>query len=57
MLVTVLIPCFNEKKTIAKVVDKINNLKDLNLEVIIIDDNSNDGTRDLLKNKIGRAHV
>ncbi|MDC1496625.1 glycosyltransferase family 2 protein [Pelagibacteraceae bacterium] len=52
MLVTVLIPCFNEKKTIAKVVDKINNLKDLNLEVIIIDDNSNDGTRDLLKNKI-----
>ena len=52
MLVTVIIPCFNEKKTIAKVVDRINNLKDLNLEVIIIDDNSNDGTRDLLKDKI-----
>jgi glycosyltransferase involved in cell wall biosynthesis len=52
MLVTVLIPCFNEKKTIAKVVDGINNLKNLNLEVIIIDDNSNDGTIDLLKDKI-----
>ena len=52
MLVTVIIPCFNEKKTIAKVVDRINNLKDLNLEVIIIDDYSNDGTRELLKNEI-----
>lgn len=52
MLVTVLIPCFNEKKTIAKVVDRINDLKNLNLEIIIIDDNSNDGTRDLLKNEI-----
>ena len=52
MLVTVLIPCFNEKKTIAKVVDRINDLKDLNLEIIIIDDNSNDGTRDLLKDEI-----
>ena len=52
MLVTVIIPCFNEKKTIAKVVDRINNLKDLNLEVIVIDDYSNDGTRELLKNEI-----
>jgi len=52
MLVTVLIPCFNEKKTIGKVVNKINNLKDLNLEIIIIDDNSSDGTKDLLKDKI-----
>lgn len=51
MLVTVLIPCFNEKKTIAKVVDKINSLKNLKLEIIIIDDNSNDGTIDLLKDK------
>ena len=52
MLITVLIPCFNEKKTIEKVVDKINNLKNLNLEVIIIDDSSSDGTKDLLKDKI-----
>ena len=52
MLITVLIPCFNEKKTITKVVDRINDLKDLNLEIIIIDDNSNDGTRDLLKDNI-----
>lgn len=52
MLISVLIPCFNEKKTIEEVVDRINDLKDLNLEIIIIDDNSNDGTKDLLKDKI-----
>ena len=52
MLITVLIPCFNEKKTIEEVVDRINDLKDLNLEIIVIDDNSNDGTKDLLKDKI-----
>lgn len=52
MLISVIIPCFNEKKTIEKVVDKINDLKNLNLEIIIIDDNSNDGTKDLFKDKI-----
>lgn len=52
MLISVIIPCFNEKKTIEKVVDRINDLKNLNLEIIIIDDNSNDGTKDLFKDKI-----
>tara|TARA_Y100000389_G_scaffold199921_1_gene239305 strand:- start:2463 stop:3152 length:690 start_codon:yes stop_codon:yes gene_type:complete len=52
MLISILIPCFNEKNTIAKVVDKIINLKDLNLEIIIIDDCSSDGTKDLLENNI-----
>ena len=52
MLISVLIPCFNEKDTIEKIVDKINKLKNLNLEIIIIDDNSIDGTKEILKNKI-----
>ena len=52
MLISVLIPCFNEKKTIEEIVNRINDLKDLNLEIIIIDDNSNDGTKELLKDKI-----
>lgn len=52
MLLSVLIPCFNEKNTIEKIVDKIKKLKNLNLEIIIIDDNSIDGTREILKNKL-----
>ena len=52
MLLSVLIPCFNEKNTIEKIVDKINKLKNLNLEIIIIDDKSIDGTREILDNKL-----
>ena len=52
MLLSVIIPCYNEKDTIVKIVDKINKLENLNLEIIIIDDDSNDGTRDILKDKI-----
>ena len=52
MIISVLIPCYNEKNTIEEIVNKINNLKDLNTEIIIIDDNSNDGTRQILKDKI-----
>ena len=52
MLLSVLIPCFNEKNTIEKIIDKINKLKNLNLEIIVIDDNSFDGTKEILKNEI-----
>lgn len=52
MLLSVLIPCFNEKNTIEEIVGKINKLENLNLEIIIIDDNSIDGTREILKDKI-----
>ena len=52
MLISVLIPCFNEKDTIEKIVDKINKLKNLNLEIIIIDDKSIDGTREILDSKL-----
>tara|TARA_B100000900_G_C20351087_1_gene622340 strand:+ start:72 stop:758 length:687 start_codon:yes stop_codon:yes gene_type:complete len=54
MKVSVLIPCFNEKNTIEKIVDRINNLENINLEIIIIDDNSNDGTTEILKSKIDK---
>ena len=52
MLITIIIPCYNEKKTINQIVNKILELKNLNLQIIIIDDNSNDGTKEILKNDI-----
>jgi len=52
MIISVLIPCFNEKNTIEEIVNRINILKDIETEIIIIDDFSNDGTREILKNKI-----
>ena len=52
MLISVLIPCFNEKKTIEEIVTRINRLKNLDIEIIIIDDKSNDGTKEILQNKV-----
>ena len=55
---SVIIPCYNEKKTIQaileKVIESLNNYKIVDYEIIIVDDSSNDGTKELLneiKNK------
>ena len=47
-LLSIVIPCYNEKSTIIKIIKKINKQK-INKEIIIVDDASNDGTRELLK--------
>jgi glycosyltransferase involved in cell wall biosynthesis len=53
-MISVIIPCYNEKNTIEKIVEKIIALKDLDKEIIIVDDNSTDGTKDILKNIINK---
>ena len=50
MKLSVIIPCYNEKLTVLLVVKKILELDLLiQKEVVMIDDFSSDGTRDLLK--------
>jgi glycosyltransferase involved in cell wall biosynthesis len=53
--ISIIIPCYNEVFTIEKIINRIleslNNYKLLNYEIIIVDDYSSDGTRELL-NKI-----
>tara|TARA_B100000780_G_C21073841_1_gene432216 strand:- start:674 stop:1366 length:693 start_codon:yes stop_codon:yes gene_type:complete len=51
MKLSVIIPCFNEIKTIDQIVEKIKAEKNYTKEIIIIDDFSTDGTRELLKNE------
>ena len=51
-LLSVIIPCYNELNTIESIVEEVNNvdLGKTKIEIIIVDDFSNDGTRDKLKN-------
>ena len=49
MKITVLIPVFNEVTTIKYIIEKVKKNKNLDLEIIIIDDCSTDGTLQLLQ--------
>ena len=49
MLVSVIIPCFNEKSTIEEIIYKVQKINFPLKEIIIIDDCSTDGTREILK--------
>ena len=49
---SVIIPCYNEKKTIEILIDKVLSVKKIKKEIILVDDNSNDGTRELIKKKL-----
>jgi glycosyltransferase involved in cell wall biosynthesis len=50
-LITIIIPCFNEEKTIEKIIEKVKKYNDHKLEIIIVDDCSTDKTSSII-NKI-----
>src|SRR5215467_5537859 len=52
MKLSVVIPCYNEAKTIRLIVDRVRASPVKDKEIIIVDDCSRDGTRDLLRTQI-----
>ncbi|MBO8130393.1 MAG: glycosyltransferase [Candidatus Marinimicrobia bacterium] len=54
--ISIIVPCYNSKKTIKECVSSIvsQDYPEDSFEILIIDDGSNDGTRDILK-EIGRG--
>jgi glycosyltransferase involved in cell wall biosynthesis len=52
MKLSIVIPCFNEKNTVQELINKIISNIYFPKEIILIDDCSTDGTRELIKEKI-----
>ena len=50
IILTIIVPAYNEKKSISKIIDQINKKIIYTKQIIVIDDFSNDGTRDIVQN-------
>jgi len=49
MKLSVIIPCFNEEKTIGNILNAVKNSGIQDQEIIVVDDNSIDGTKEILR--------
>ena len=58
---SIIIPCYNEKNTIKKVIERIYQslkyYKILRFEILIVDDQSNDGTKEILNNLANQEKI
>ena len=52
MKLSIVIPCYNEAKTIETIIDMVIGSPYEKKEIIVVDDCSTDGTREILRNKI-----
>ena len=59
--ISIIIPCYNEKNKIEKVIERIYQslkcYKILRFEILIVDDLSNDGTKEILKNLANQEKI
>ena len=49
MKLSIIIPCYNEQSTIKEIIYKIKNQSNIDKEIIVVDDYSQDKTRDILQ--------
>src|SRR5436853_2368303 len=54
MKISIVIPCYNDKDTIAKIVEAVRNAPLKSREIIVVDDCSQDGTQTLLREKVSQ---
>ena len=60
MKLSIVVPVYNEKNTIREIIKRVlaSNIGNLEKEIIIVDDGSVDGTREILKNEIeGKPYI
>ena len=53
----IIIPCYNEKKTIGTILDKVLKVEPHEKKIIVVDDFSIDGSRDILKKYENRKDI
>ncbi|MGR3319002.1 MAG: glycosyltransferase family 2 protein [Candidatus Anammoxibacter sp.] len=56
MKLSVIVPIFNEKNSILEIIKKVEDI-DIEKEIILIDDYSNDGTREIIKDNIKGSNI
>jgi glycosyltransferase involved in cell wall biosynthesis len=54
MKVSIIIPCYNEKNTIEKVIEAVRNAPLESKEIIVVDDCSEDGTQIVLQDRVSK---
>ena len=54
MKISIVVPCFNEIKTLEQVIEKIRNAPVDETEIILVDDGSTDGTRELIRDRLSQ---
>jgi glycosyltransferase involved in cell wall biosynthesis len=55
MKVSIIIPCYNERNTIEKIIEEVRKAPVENGEIIVVDDCSQDGTQTVLKEKLSQV--
>ena len=54
MKISIIIPCFNEEKTLSEIVEKVMLFKSFHKEIIIVDDCSNDNTPKIISDLVSK---
>ena len=52
MKLSIIIPCYNESRNIREVIRRVNSVPISNREIIVVDDGSRDGTREILEEEV-----
>ena len=56
-MISVVIPCYNEKRLLEKILVKISFIKDIDKEIIVVDDGSDKETKEIIQNCIEKKLI